>query len=44
MFNSNQPIKVAHLQKLAIQSLLNRALVMKMVNNYFSECKKNLVV
>ena len=41
MFNSNEPIKVAHLQKLANQSLLNGALVMEMVNNSFSESKKN---
>ena len=34
MFNSNEPIKVA-------QSLLNGALVMEIVNNYFSESKKN---
>ena len=40
MFNSNEPIKVAHLQKLANQSLLNGALVMEMVNNSFSESKK----
>ena len=41
MFNSNEPIKVAHLEKLANQSLLNGALVMEMVNNTFSESKKN---
>ena len=41
MFNSNEPIKVAHLQKLANQSLLNGVFVMKMVNNSFSESKKN---
>ena len=40
MFKLNQPIKVAHLQKLASQSLLNDALVMEMVNNYFCESKK----
>ena len=33
MFNSNEPIKVAHLQKLANQSLLNGALVMEIVIN-----------
>ena len=37
MFNSNEPIKVAHLQKLANQSLLNGALVMEIINNSFSE-------
>ena len=41
MFNSNEPIKVDHLQKLTNQSLLNGALVMEMVNNSFSESKKN---
>ena len=41
MLSSNEPIKVAHLQKLANQSLLNGALVMEMVNNSFSESKKN---
>ena len=40
VFNLNEPIKVAHLQKLANQSLLNGALVMEMVNNSFSESKK----
>ena len=41
MFNSNEPVKVAHLQKLANQSILNDALVTEMVNNSFSESKKN---
>ena len=41
MYKTNEPIKVVHLQKLAIQSLLNGALVMKMVNNSFNESKKN---
>ena len=41
MFETDEPIKVAHLQKLANQSLLNGALVMEMVNNSFSESKKN---
>ena len=36
MFNSNKPIKVTHLQKLANQSLLNGALVMEIANNSFS--------
>ena len=35
MFNSNEPIKVTHLQKLANQSLLNGVLVMEIVNNSF---------
>ena len=37
----NEPIKVADLQKLVNQLMLNGALVIKMVNNYFSESKKN---
>ena len=41
MLNSNKPIKVAHFQKLANQSMLNSALVVEMVNNSFSESKKN---
>ena len=41
MSNSNKPIKVSHLQKLANQSMLNGALVIEMVNNSFSENKKN---
>ena len=31
MLNSNEPIKVAHLQKLASQSMLNDALVIEIV-------------
>ena len=41
MFNSNEPIKAAHLQKLTNQSMLKGALVIVMVNNSFSESKKN---
>ena len=41
MFSSNEPIKVAHLQKWANQSMLNGALVIEMVNNSFSESQKN---
>ena len=44
MFNSNEPIKVAHLKKLANQSLLNGAIVMEVVNNSFSESKRNFIV
>ena len=45
MLNSNEPIKVAHLQKLANQSALNGALVIKKwLNNSFSDSKKNFVV
>ena len=38
MLNSDEPIKVAHLQKLANQSMLNSALVIELA---FSESKKN---
>ena len=41
MSNSNEPIKVAHLQKLANQSVLNGALVIEIVNNSFGKCKEN---
>ena len=41
MLNSNEPIKVSHLQKLANQSILNSALVIEMVYNSFNESKKN---
>ena len=41
MLVSNKPIKVAGLQKLANQLMLNGALVIQMVNNSFSESKKN---
>ena len=44
MLNSNKPIKVAHLQKLANQSMLNGAIVIEMVNNSFSEGTKNFVL
>ena len=36
MLNSNDPIQVAHLQKLANQSMLNDALVIKIVKKVFS--------
>ena len=35
----NEPIKVADLQKLANQLMLNGALVIQMLNNSFSESK-----
>ena len=41
MLNSNEPIKVSHLQKLANQSILDSALVIEMVYNSFNESKKN---
>ena len=37
MLNSNEPIKVAHLQKLINQSMLNGTLVIEMESNSFSE-------
>ena len=42
MLNSNESIKVTHLQKSGIQSMLNDALVIEMANNSFSESTKNL--
>ena len=42
MLLSVQPIKVADLQKLANQLMLNGALVIEMVNNSFSESKNNV--
>ena len=41
MVISNEPIKTAHLQKLANQSMVNSALVIEMINNTFSESMKN---
>ena len=43
MLNSNDPIKVVHLQKLANQSILHDALVIEMVNISFNESKNNFV-
>ena len=43
ILTSNEPIKVADLQKLTKQSMLNGALVIEMLNNFFSESQKNLV-
>ena len=43
MFNSNEANKVVHPQKLVNQSMLNDALVIKIVHNSFNESKKNLV-
>ena len=42
MLISNEPIKVADLQKSANQLMLNGALVIEMVSNSFSESKKNV--
>ena len=39
MLNSNEPIKVAHIKKLANQSCLKNVLVIE--SNSFSESKKN---
>ena len=44
MLSSNEPIKVAHLQKLANESILNGALVKETVNNLLVKARKTLVV
>ena len=46
VLNSNKPIKVAHLLKLANQLVLNGALLLliDMVNNSFSDARKTSVV
>ena len=41
IFNSNEPAKVARLQKLGNQAMLNGALLIEMLNNYFNKNKKN---
>ena len=41
MLISNEPIKVADLQKLANQLMQNGTFVIQMVNNSFSESKKD---
>ena len=41
MLNSNEPIKAAHLQKLANQSMLTDELVIVIVNNSSSKSKKS---
>ena len=40
MLISNEPMKVADLQKLANQLMLNSALVIEIVSNAFSESKE----
>ena len=40
MSNSNEPVKITHLQKITNQSMLNGAFAIEMVNNSFSESKK----
>ena len=44
MLISNKPIKVAHIQKLANQSIMNGALVIEMVTILLVKAKKTLVV
>ena len=44
MFNSNEPFKNVYLQKIANKSILKGALVKEMVNNSFSESKKNRLI
>ena len=41
MSKTNESVKVIHLQKLANQPMLNGALVIEIVCNFFSETKKN---
>ena len=41
MLNSNEQNKVAHLQKLTDQSMLNSTLVIEIVKNSLYESKKN---
>ena len=41
MFNLNDPVQVAHHQKLANQSILHGVLAIEMVNNSVSESEKN---
>ena len=41
MLISSEPIKVANLQKLANQLIMNGGLVIEMVNSSFTESKKN---
>ena len=41
MLNTNESIKAGHSQKLANQSMLNGAPAIEMVNNSFSESKRN---
>ena len=41
MLNWNEPIKIAHLQKLVNQSMLNGAPMIEIVNKSFGESKKN---
>ena len=41
MLNSNEPMKVARLTKLANQAIWNSAFVIEMINNSFSESKKH---
>ena len=42
MLHSNEPVKFAHFQKLVNQSIMNAVLVIEMVNNFFSDSKKNV--
>ena len=44
MLNSNKPIKVALLQKLSNQSVLNDALVIEMVNIFLLKTRNTFVI
>ena len=41
LLNSNEPVKIVHVHKLANQSVLNGALVIDSINNPFRKSKKN---
>ena len=44
LLNSNEPTNVAHLQKLANQSMLHGSLVVEMINSSFNEKKKKIEI
>ena len=44
MLNLNEPIKVVHLEKVAIQSMVNGALKIEMVTILLVRARKTLVV
>ena len=41
MVISNEPIKISHLQRLANKSMVNGAPVIEIINNSFTDSKKN---
>ena len=44
MFKTSEPMEVIHLQKLANQSMLNGALVIKIVSNLSVKARKNSAI